>query len=97
MEKVYHLLPMGLLTAFVGKLVIFGVNSAECGVALGLVALVAMKEYVGIKKDAKMEEIVKTVNMQNDVLAKMATEIDNLKTSLVGVKMGAGFKNKMGA
>lgn len=97
MEKVYHLIPMGLFCAFIGKLVWFGVNPAECGVALGLVALVALKEYVGFKKDTKIQEVIDTVNRQNEVIAKMAAEIDNLKTAIVGVKMGAGFKNKMGA
>lgn len=97
MEKAYHLIPTGLFCAFIGKLVVFGVSPSECGVALGLTALMAVKEYVGMKKDLKMEEIVKTINMQNEVIAKMATEVDNLKTSIVGVKMGAGFKNKMGA
>lgn len=97
MDKVYRLLPMGLFCSFIGKLVFFGVNPSECGVALGLTGLIALKEYVGYKKNQQLEEVIKTVNMQNDVIAKMATEIDNLKTSLVGIKMGAGFKNKMGA
>lgn len=97
MDRIYDLVPMGLFCAFIGKLVLFGVNAAECGVALGLVALVAMKEYVGFKKDKKIQDVIDTVNKQNEVIAKMATEIDNLKTAVVGVKMGAGFKNKMGA
>lgn len=97
MNKVYDVLPMGLFCAFIGKLVWFGVNPAECGVALGLISLVALKEYVGHKKDLKLQEVIDTVNKQNEVIAKMATEIDNLKTALVGVKMGTGFKNKMGA
>lgn len=97
MDRIYRLIPMGLFCAFVGKLIVFGVNAAECGVALGLTGLIALKEYIGHKKNQQMEEIIKTVNMQNDVIAKMATEIDNLKTAIVGVKMGTGFKNKMGA
>ncbi len=97
MNKLYNVLPMGLFCAFIGKLVIFGVNAAECGVALGLISLVALKEYVGFKKDKKIQDVIDTVNRQNEVIAKMATEIDNLKTAIVGVKMGAGFKNKMGA
>jgi hypothetical protein len=97
MDRIYRLVPMGLFCAFIGKLIIFGVNPSECGVALGLISLVALKEYVGHKKDVKLQEVIDTVNAQNQVIAKMATEIDNLKTALVGVKMGTGFKNKMGA
>jgi hypothetical protein len=83
MEKVTNLIPMGLFCAFIGKLIMVGVNPAECG--------------VGFKKETKIQEVIDTVNRQNEVIAKMATEIDNLKTAIVGVKMGAGFKNKMGA
>jgi hypothetical protein len=97
MEKVTNLIPMGLFCAFIGKLIMVGVNPAECGVALGLIALISLKEYVGFKKETKIQEVIDTVNRQNEVIAKMATEIDNLKTAIVGVKMGAGFKNKMGA
>lgn len=97
MEKVTNLIPMGLFCAFIGKLIIVGVNPAECGVALGLIALISLKEYISHTKNQKLQDVVDTVNRQNEVIAKMATEIDNLKTAIVGVKMGAGFKNKMGA
>lgn len=97
MDRIYNLVPMGLFCAFMGKLVWFGVNAAECGVALGLISLVALKEYISHTKNQKLQDVVDTVNRQNEVIAKMATEIDNLKTAIVGVKMGAGFKNKMGA
>lgn len=69
-----------------------GVSPAECGVAIGLTAFMAVKEYIGHKQNLRLQEVVQTVAKQNEVIAKMATEIDALKTSLVGVKMGQGFK-----
>jgi len=43
MEKVTNLIPMGLFCAFIGKLIMVGVNPAECGVAPGLIALISLK------------------------------------------------------
>lgn len=92
MEKIYNVLPMGLFSLFIIKLIFGNVNPAECGVALGLTAFMAMKEFIAHKKNLKLHEVTETVAKQNDVIMKMATEIDALKTSLVGVKMGQGFK-----
>jgi hypothetical protein len=92
MEKIYNILPMALYCLFIFKLIMNGVNAAECGVAIGLTAFMAVKEYIGHKKNLKLQEVVDTVAKQNDVIIKMATEIDALKTSMVGVKMGQGFK-----
>lgn len=92
MEKIISILPIALYSLFIGKLILNGVNAAECGVAIGLTALMAMKEHIGHKQNLKLQEVVSTVAKQNEVIGKMATEIDALKTSLVGVKMGQGFK-----
>ena len=84
---------MSLFALFITKLVFSGnVNGAECGVAIGLAALIAVKEYIGHKKNLKLHEVIETVAKQNEVIMKMATEIDALKTSMVGVKMGQSFK-----
>jgi hypothetical protein len=52
----------------------------------------AVKEFIAHKKNIKLQEVTKIVDKQNEVIMKMATEIDALKTSIVGVKMGQGFK-----
>jgi transposase len=92
MEKIYSVLPMALYCLFILKLIFNGVTVAECGVATGLTAFMAVKEFIAHKKNLRLQEVVNTVAKQNEVIMKMATEVDALKTSMVGVKMGQGFK-----
>lgn len=82
--------PMGLLCLFVSKLILVGVDYAEMGVAVALIAYAALIDY--LEKHKKVQEIETIVNKQNEVINKMAVEIDNLKTAIVGVKMGQNFK-----
>jgi hypothetical protein len=90
MEKIVKYLPITLLSAFILKLIAFGVNVPEMGVIFALTGYVALKDYV--EKHKKIQEIAEVVKKQNEVITKMATEIDALKTSMVGVKMGQNFK-----
>lgn len=90
MEKISKLLPLALLSVFIGKLVILGVDAPSAGVIFALTGYVALKDY--LDKHKKIQEISDIVNKQNEIIAKMATEIDALKTSMVGVKMGQNFK-----
>lgn len=83
---------MSLFALFITKLVFSSVSGAECGVAIGLTALIAVKEYIGHKKNLKLHEVIETVAKQNEVIMKMATEIDAVKTSIAGVKMSQSFK-----
>ena len=83
-------MPMALLCLFVGKLLFIGVDYAEMGVAIALTAYSAIVDY--LEKHKKVQEINDIVNKQNEIIAKMAIEIDGLKTSIVGVKMGQNFK-----
>ena len=92
MDKIYNVLPMALYCLFILKLVVNGVTPAECGVAIGLTALMAVKEFMNNKKNLKLHEVVETVAKQNEVIVKMATEIDSLKTAMAGMKMSHNFK-----
>lgn len=83
-------MPMALLCLFVLKLILIGVDYPEMGVAIALIAHVALIDY--LEKNKKIQHISDVVNKQNEVIAKMAIEIDSLKTSIVGVKMGQNFK-----
>lgn len=89
MEKI-KFLPIGLLCAYVLKLIMLGTNFPEMGVVFALTAYVAMKDYMD--KHKKVQEMSEIINKQNEVLAKMATEVDAIKTSMVGLKMNQGFK-----
>lgn len=90
MEKIIKLLPIALLSIFVSKLVLLGVDAPSASVIFALTGYVALKDY--LDKHKKIQEISDVVNKQNEIIAKMATEIDALKTSMVGVKMGQNFK-----
>jgi hypothetical protein len=90
MDTIKKYVPIGLLCAYVLKLIFLGTNFPEMGVVFALTAYVATKDYV--EKHKKVQEVLEIVNRQNEIIAKMATEIDNLKTSMVGVKMGQNFK-----
>jgi hypothetical protein len=90
MEKIINYLPLSLLSVFVLKLIFFGTNAAEMGIVFALTAYSALKDYS--EKHKKIQEIATIVNKQNEVIAKMATEIDNVKTSMVGVKMSQNIK-----
>lgn len=90
MEKIVKFLPLVLLSVFVAKLVVYGVSAPEMGVIFALTGYVALKDYM--EKHKKIQEVLTVVNKQNEIIAKMATEIDALKTSMVGVKMGQNFK-----
>jgi hypothetical protein len=93
METIIKYLPISLLSLFVLKLVTYGVNAPEMGVIFALTAYTSLKDY--LEKHKKIQEISEVVTKQNEVIGKMAVEIDNLKTSIVGVKMGQGFKKAL--
>lgn len=89
MEKV-KFLPIGLLCAYIVKLIALGTSFPEMGVVFALTAYVALKDY--LDKHKKIQEMSEVIAKQNEVLAKMATEVDAIKTSMVGLKMNQGFK-----
>lgn len=93
MEKIINYLPLSLLSVFVLKLIFFGTNAAEMGIVFALTAYSALRDYS--EKHKKMQEVVEIVNKQNEVINKMATELDAIKTSMVGLKMHQGFKKAL--
>jgi hypothetical protein len=93
MEKIINYLPLSLLSVFVLKLIFFGTNAAEMGIVFALTAYSALRDYS--EKHKKMQEVIEIVNKQNEVINKMATELDAIKTSMVGLKMHQGFKKAL--
>lgn len=93
MEKIINYLPLSLLSVFVLKLIFFGTNAAEMGIVFALTAHSALRDYS--EKHKKMQEVIEIVNKQNEVINKMATELDAIKTSMVGLKMHQGFKKAL--
>ncbi len=92
-NKYYY---MGILCAIVGKMLVTGLSIPEALVGLGIIGICASKEYLEKHKDLQeikeitskhRQEIDATYNKQNEVIAKMAIEIDNLRTTIGGVKL----------
>ena len=103
-----HLLPIGLLSAFITKLLIFGTNPSEMGVVFSLSAIVAGYEYLSksrrIQKvetdnqefqasiNRQFEEHKAIIAKQNEVIKSMATELDTARNNITAIKMSSGLK-----
>ena len=73
MEKIKYV-PIGLLVAYVSKLIVLGTNPAEMGVVFALTGYVAIKDYA--EKHKKIQEMAEVVVKQNEVIEKMEKEVD---------------------
>lgn len=90
MERLEKLLPLSLLSLLVGKSLLLGVNLPEMGAILSLAALHGLGVY--LEKNRKIQEIQQVVMKQNEVIEKMAKELDGLRTSVAAVKMQSGMR-----
>lgn len=79
-----------LLFGYVVDIALQGATMADVGVILALAGFISFREYT--EKHKKIQEVVTTVTKQNEIITAMVKEVDNLKTSMVGLKMGQGFK-----
>lgn len=93
MEKyISKYLLKGILLAFGVKLLVMGVSLPDMGVMLGILAVAGLQEYLDNKRDKQMQDVIDTVNKQNEVIAKMAVEISETKTQVSAIKIHSGFK-----
>lgn len=105
MEYVKYL-PLGLLSAFIGKLLIFGSKLSEMGVVFALVGLVALKEYldkhktmqqIEVQVSLKLEEINEVVKKQNQVIELMSVKLADHRSEVSGLKLAQGMKTRVGS
>jgi hypothetical protein len=94
METKIRLLPIGLLSAFVCKLLILGTTPQEMGVIVALASLTAGFEYFGrLKQIDKLTSRIDTqdytITEQNKVIARMAEEVGTLRSK---VTVSTGMK-----
>lgn len=93
MEKyINKYLLKGILLAFGMKLLLSGISLSDMGVMLGLIAVVGLQEWLDNKRDKQMQQVIDTVNQQNQVIAKIAAEVADAKTQISTIKLNAGFK-----
>ena len=100
-SKITQHLPSGLFLAFVAKSLIITPSITDIGTIVCISALVGMQyflernaEYSELEKKAevKLAEMVAIINTQNDVLKKMAIELDGVRNNVSGMKLQQSMK-----
>lgn len=98
-------IPLALLTLLVLKQLVHGIDAAGMGVTVALCAIVSLKDYLEkqdyvkqIRDDMKKElEEMKLMNTtQNEVIAKMALALDEVRTKTSTLQLAQGYKTQMG-
>lgn len=93
MSKQYdNLFAKLLVLAFCGKFIVLGSLSsiAEALIVISIIAYVYLSEYLTDK--ALKSKLFKTLEEQQAHIDQLHKDIDFLKTSIAGVKLGQGFK-----
>ncbi len=90
-------IPSALFCALVLKAAFFSPSVNDVGVMLGFGLFAFGLHYMkrrNVYQDlmVKYDEVVDTVNKQNEVIKKMSEEVVAVKTSVTGVKLAQGFK-----
>lgn len=91
---------IGLLVAYLGRVLVLGANLSEMGIIFSLVALNISKDYLEKQKKIKdieqevntrVAEVENTIKIQNEVIEKMARALDEQRTSVAGLKLSQGL------
>jgi hypothetical protein len=90
MEKFARLLPLILLCLFLGKLMYFGASLESAAIVLGLIALAAFTEYNPKHKELQALRVILKEQAVNIEIVKK--QLDETKTSMIGMKMNMGIK-----
>lgn len=87
---------LGLLSAYVLKVLAVGAGLPEMGIIFSLVLLNVAKEYLNKQKAIqeieeavakRVQEVENTVKLQNDVIERMAKALDEQRTSVASLKL----------
>lgn len=91
----------GLLFAFVGKMLVFTPGLADFGIIASLACVLALQfylernaKYTELEKrsEEKLDEMKETIGTQNEVLRKMALELDSIRNNVSGLKLHQSMK-----
>lgn len=104
--------PMGLLTAYTIKLLFTGVNPSEMGVVFALSAGLIAFEYLAKSRklqavleankefqsdlSKQVADQVHVINKQNDVIQKLAIELQECRNGITSLKASSGLKKVSG-
>ncbi len=84
-------IPVALLTSYTAVTLLLGKTGFDISVVIAsLVGLTGMFYYV--EKHKKIQDLEDVVKKQNEVLERMAKEIAQIRTSVVGVKLATNVK-----
>lgn len=95
-NKHLHLVPTGLLSAYVLKQLVFGTSVSEMGVTFALTAAVVAYEYLSrSRKVAELEQVLTkkvesqdtVIRKQNEVIEEMAKEFAKVRDSVQGLRI----------
>jgi uncharacterized coiled-coil protein SlyX len=91
---------IGLLVAYLGRVLVLGANLSEMGIIFSLVALNISKDYLEKQKrikdieqevNTRVAEVENTIKIQNEVIEKMARALDEQRTSVASLKLSQGL------
>jgi hypothetical protein len=101
MEKVTQYLPLGLLVAFTAKLIAHGTTPAEAAVVFALTTLLSLEKYLNkshtIQKiesniQSTLADMQKIIEQQTNTIARLANELDTVRTNVSSMKLSQGMK-----
>lgn len=89
LEIISKHIPLGLLTLLGCKAVFIGLHWEDSVIGLGLLGVLAVERYLERRK--RLEEIESVIKEQNRVIEALAKELDNVRTSVSGIKLKSGM------
>lgn len=101
MDKISNNAPLWLVIALSLKGIILGVSGADAAIAVSLIGLLVLKEYLAKHKilkelenetKEKLKAMSEAINLQNEVIKAQAIEFDKLRGSITGLKLQNGVK-----
>lgn len=102
MDNLRHI-PMGLVLALGLKCVVLGISGADAAVAVSLIGLLTLREYmekhsklkeVEEHANTKIKEMTAAISKQNEVIKLQADEFVKLRDQMAGIKMSFGSKDQ---
>lgn len=103
MDKMKQYIPIGLVLALGVKSMISGISVADSAVAVALIGLLTLREYM--EKNSKIEEVEERTNKklaemsntileQNKIIKAQTEEFVKLRDQMSGIKMTFGSKEQ---
>jgi hypothetical protein len=90
-DKIKSILPIAAFCIFLGKILIFSANIAECVVILGLIAYVILNELR--IKDKKLAIYDSQITKLQEANQKLEADVQTCRSAISSIKLSAGLRN----